>query len=80
LPSSDRESPHRVRRSFYLFGGPLRTRVLAEPLTSTLQVRLQVYRYVAGVARYGVVFGTVTDTGLASMAGFYYLGHRGQER
>jgi hypothetical protein len=38
----------------WLFEGDLRTRVLAEVLSGTLELRFQVYGYVAFLARYGV--------------------------
>jgi hypothetical protein len=37
----------------WLFEGQVRTRVLSEVLSGTLQVRFQVYNYVAFLARYG---------------------------
>jgi hypothetical protein len=46
----------------WLFEGSLRTRVLPEVLSGTLQIRYQCYNYVAFLARYGqsIVLGTGT--------------------
>jgi HK97 family phage major capsid protein len=50
----------------WLFEGQLRTRVLGEVLSGTLQIRFQVYNYVAFLARYGQSISVVQGTGLAS--------------
>lgn len=51
----------------YLWEGDLRTRVLFETDANTLEVRLQVYAYVAfTAARYPKAFGTVGGTGAAA--------------
>jgi HK97 family phage major capsid protein len=50
----------------WLFEGQLRTRVLGEVLSGTLQVRFQVYSYVAFLARYGQSISVVLGTGLAA--------------
>lgn len=50
-----------------LFEGALRTRALAEVLSGTLTVRLQLYRYVAFTAeRYPAGIGVIAGTGLAT--------------
>lgn len=52
----------------WLFEGSLRTRVLPEILSGTLQVRFQVYNYVAFLARYGESIAVAVGTGLAAPA------------
>jgi hypothetical protein len=47
----------------WLFEGSLRTRVLPEVLSGTLQVRFQAYNYVAFLARYGQSIAVGTGTG-----------------
>jgi HK97 family phage major capsid protein len=55
----------------YLYEGALRTRALVEVLSGTLQVRLQVYNYVAQIPdRYPVAYATITGTGLIVPAGY----------
>jgi HK97 family phage major capsid protein len=55
----------------YLFEGAMRTRVLVETLSGTLQVRVQLYNYVAGlVDRFPVSVSAINGTGLISPAGF----------
>jgi hypothetical protein len=50
----------------WLFEGQLRTRVLGEVLSGTLQIRFQVYNYVAFLARYGQSISVVIGTGMAA--------------
>ncbi len=55
----------------YLWEGLLRTRVLQEVLSGTLQVRLQLFNYVAFMPdRYPTSFSVVNGTGLIAPAGF----------
>jgi HK97 family phage major capsid protein len=55
----------------YLYEGALRTRALVEVLSGTLQVRLQVYNYVAQIPdRYPVAYATIDGTGLIMPAGY----------
>lgn len=55
----------------WLWEGPLRTRTLFETDANTLEVRLQVYAYVAfTAARYPVSFAVISGTGLAAPSGF----------
>lgn len=49
----------------WLFEGDLRTRVLTEVLSGTLELRFQVYGYIAFLQRYGVSVALATGTGLA---------------
>lgn len=53
----------------WFFEGDLRTRVLSEVLSGTLQVRFQVYNYVAMLARYGPSITLAYGTGLAAPTG-----------
>lgn len=53
-----------------LFEGALRTRVLPEALSGTLQVRFQVYNYCAFLVRYGKAFTVISGTGLAAPSGY----------
>lgn len=61
-----------VRSSdFYLWEGSMRTRTLTEVLSGTLQVRVQVYNYVAFSAeRYATSTSIITGTGLTAPSGF----------
>jgi len=55
----------------YLWEGAMRTRVLSEVLSNTLQVRLQVYNYAAFMAdRRPEAISVVSGTGLIPAAGF----------
>jgi hypothetical protein len=55
----------------YLYEGALRTRALMKVLSGTLQVRLQMYNYVAMIAdRYPVAYTTIDGTGLITPAGY----------
>lgn len=55
----------------YLWEGMLRTRVLQEVLSGTLQVRLQLFNYVAFMPdRYPTSFSVIGGTGLVAPAGF----------
>ena len=55
----------------YLWEGPVRTRALTEVLSGTLQVRLQLWNYVAFMPdRYPISTSVVGGTGLISPAGF----------
>jgi hypothetical protein len=55
----------------YLYEGAIRSRVLLEPLSGTLQVRVQLYNYVAAlVDRFPVGTSAINGTGLISPAGF----------
>ncbi|WP_395659143.1 hypothetical protein [Nocardioides sp.] len=58
-------------RDTYLWEGALRTRVLTEVLSGTLQVRLQVYNYVAYMAnRRPAALSVVSGTGLIPPTGY----------
>ena len=52
------------------FEGNLRTRVLYEVLSGTLQVRFQVYNYVAQLTRYDKSVTLIDGSGLAAPSGF----------
>jgi len=52
------------------FEGELRTRVLPEILSGTLQVRFQVYNYVAQLTRYPEAVSMISGTGLAAPSGY----------
>lgn len=55
----------------YLWEGMLRTRTLMEVLSGTLQVRLQLYNYVAFMPdRYPMSFSVIGGTGLVAPSGF----------
>jgi HK97 family phage major capsid protein len=55
----------------YLWEGALRTRVMTEVLSGTLQVRVQLFSYLALIAnRYTAALSMVDGTGLISPAGF----------
>lgn len=55
----------------YLYEGAIRTRALVEVLSGTLQVRLQVYNYVALIPdRYPVAYAAIDGTGLITPAGY----------
>jgi hypothetical protein len=55
----------------YLYEGAIRSRVLLEPLSGTLQVRVQLYNYVATlVDRFPVTVSAINGTGLVSPTGF----------
>lgn len=55
----------------YLWEGNLRARTLQEVLSGTLQVRLQIYNYVAFMPnRYPISVGQIGGTGLIAPAGF----------
>lgn len=55
----------------YLWEGTMRTRTLTEVLSGTLQVRLQIYNYMAFLgSRYASSIGKISDTGLAAPSGF----------
>lgn len=53
----------------WLFEGALRTRVLSEVLSGTLQVRFQAYNYLAFLVRYGESIAVALGTGLAAPVG-----------
>jgi HK97 family phage major capsid protein len=53
----------------WLFEGEMRTRVLPEILSGTLQLRYQVYNYVAFLLRYGQSLVIATGAGLVSPTG-----------
>ncbi len=53
----------------WLFEGELRVRVMSEVLSGSLQVRLQVYGYVAFLVRYGQSLAFATGTGFAAPTG-----------
>ena len=58
-------------QDLYLWEGSMRTRVLSEILSGTLQVRLQVYNYVAFMAnRRPESISVISGTGLIPAAGF----------
>jgi len=50
----------------WLFEGGLRTRVLSEVLSGTLQIRFQLYNYVAFLVRYGASISVIVGTGMAA--------------
>jgi HK97 family phage major capsid protein len=50
----------------WLFEGALRTRVLSEVLSGTLQVRFQLYNYVTLLVRYGASISVIVGTGMAA--------------
>ncbi len=50
----------------WLFEGDLRTRVLSEVLSGTLELRFQIYNYIAFLVRYGVSIAQGTGTGFAA--------------
>jgi HK97 family phage major capsid protein len=50
----------------WLFEGELRTRVLPEILSGTLQIRFQVFNYFAFLVRYGQSIAVIQGTGLAA--------------
>jgi HK97 family phage major capsid protein len=54
----------------WLFEGELRTRVLPEILSGTLQLRYQVYGYLAFLVRYGQSLAIVTGSGMAAPSGY----------
>lgn len=53
----------------WLFEGALRTRVLPEVLSGTLQVRFQVFAYFALLVRYGQSIAVIQGTGMAAPTG-----------
>lgn len=53
----------------WLFEGDLRTRVLPEVLSGTLEVRFQVYNYLAFLIRYGQSVAVAAGTGFAAPTG-----------
>lgn len=53
----------------WLFEGDLRTRVLPEVLSGTLEIRFQVYNYLAFLVRYGVSISQVQGSGMAAPVG-----------
>lgn len=53
----------------WLFEGALRTRVLTEVLSGTLQIRFQIYNYVCLIARYGESIVIALGAGLAPPVG-----------
>lgn len=53
----------------WLFEGDLRTRVLPEVLSGTLQIRFQVFGYVALLVRYGQSIAVIQGTGMAAPTG-----------
>jgi HK97 family phage major capsid protein len=65
--SSNQDTIYAVRSSdFYLWEGSMRTRVLSEVLSGTLQVRIQIYNYIAFMAdRYPASITKVDGSGLA---------------
>ena len=54
----------------FLFEGQLRQRTLPEILSGTLQVRFQVYNYVAFLLRYGQALAIGSGSGFAAPAGY----------
>jgi hypothetical protein len=50
----------------WLFEGNLRTRVLSEVLSGTLEIRFQVYNYIAFLVRYGQSLAIASGTGFAA--------------
>jgi hypothetical protein len=64
---SNQDTIYAVRSSdFFLWEGTMRTRVLTEILSGTLQVRLQIYNYLAFMAdRYPSSITKIDGTGLA---------------
>jgi hypothetical protein len=53
----------------WLFEGALRTRVLPEVLSGTLEIRFQVYNYIAFLVRYGQSLAVIKGTGMAAPVG-----------
>jgi len=58
----------------WLFEGDLRTRVLTEVLSGTLEMRFQVYGYLAFLSRYGVSIAIGTSTGTNMGQPYTYSG------
>ncbi len=54
----------------FLFEGELRQRTLPEVLSGTLQVRFQVYNYVAFLLRYAQSLAIISGSGMAAPSGF----------
>jgi hypothetical protein len=55
----------------YLFEGAMRSRALQEVLSGTLQIRFQIYNYIAFMPdRYAVSTSIISGTGLVAPAGF----------
>lgn len=54
----------------WLFEGELRQRTLPEILSGTLQVRFQIYNYVAFLLRYAQSLAIISGTGLSAPSGF----------
>jgi len=53
-----------------LFEGQIRQRTLPEVLSGTLQVRFQIYNYVAFLLRYAQALAIISGSGMAAPAGF----------
>jgi hypothetical protein len=53
----------------WLFEGDMRTRVMPELLSGTLQVRFQVYSYIAFLLRYGQSLAIASGTGFGAPTG-----------
>jgi HK97 family phage major capsid protein len=59
------------RSDVFLFEGAIRTRALSEVLSGTLQVRIQLYNYLAVIAdRLPGAIGVISGTGLVAPSGF----------
>jgi hypothetical protein len=55
----------------FLFEGTVRTRVLQEVLSGTLQVRIQLYNYVANIPnRRPTAISVISGTGMVPASGF----------
>jgi len=68
--NQDRILAGRLKDAF-LYEGALRTRAMVEVLSGTLQVRLQLYNYVAMIAdRYPVAYAMIDGTGCITPAGY----------
>jgi HK97 family phage major capsid protein len=73
LGAGTNQAPILVGRfdDFYLYEGALRTRALADVLSGTLAIRLQVYNYMTFIPnRYAVALSVINGTGCITPAGF----------
>lgn len=69
--SSTRDKAYAINtQDSMLFEGSPRTRVLQEVLSGTLQVRFQLYNYVALLHRYAPSISVMSGTGFAAPSGF----------
>lgn len=69
--SSTRDKAYAIKADdTFWFEGSLRTRVLFEILSGTLQVRFQVYNYVAQLTRYDESVSIISGSGMAAPSGY----------